>query len=68
MLIPSLLWLVLGLLIGALANATKLRPASWDRGGRLGMLGGWARGCSTRSLPQPLPSGSLCWVLRSCLG
>jgi uncharacterized membrane protein YeaQ/YmgE (transglycosylase-associated protein family) len=39
MLILSLLWVVLGLLIGALANAAKLRPATWDRGGRLGMLG-----------------------------
>jgi hypothetical protein len=39
MLILSLLWVVLGLLIGALANAAKLRPAAWDRGGRLGMLG-----------------------------
>jgi hypothetical protein len=39
MLILSLLWVVLGLLIGALANAAKLRPAAWVRGGRLGMLG-----------------------------
>lgn len=39
MLILSLLWLLLGLLIGALANAAKLRPAAWARGGRLGMLG-----------------------------
>ena len=39
MLILSLLWIVLGLLIGALANAAKLRPASWGRGGRLRMLG-----------------------------
>jgi hypothetical protein len=39
MLILSLLWVVLGLLIGALANSAKLRPAAWDRGGRLGMLG-----------------------------
>ncbi len=39
MLILSLLWLVLGLLIGALANAAKLRPATWRRGGWLRMLG-----------------------------
>ena len=39
MLILSLFWLLIGLLIGALANAAKLRPAAWDRGGRLGMLG-----------------------------
>ncbi len=38
MLILSLLWLLLGLLIGALANAAKLRPAAWVRGGRMGML------------------------------
>ncbi len=39
MLILSLFWLFIGLLIGALANAAKLRPAAWVRGGRLGMLG-----------------------------
>ncbi len=39
MLILSLFWLLLGLLIGALANAAKLRPAAWVRGGRLAMLG-----------------------------
>src|SRR5713101_2376736 len=39
MLILSLFWLLLGLLIGALANAAKLWPAAWVRGGRLGMLG-----------------------------
>src|SRR5438552_4009370 len=32
MLLLSLLWVVLGLLIGALANAAKLRPAAWVRG------------------------------------
>ena len=50
MLILSLLWVVLGLLIGALANAAKLRPAAWGRSGWLRMLclgalvallGGW---------------------------
>ena len=53
MLLLSLFWVLLGLLIGALANAAKLRPAAWVRGGRLGMLGlgalvavlrGWAVG------------------------
>ncbi len=39
MLILSLFWLLIGLLIGALANAAKLRPAAWIRGGRLSMLG-----------------------------
>jgi hypothetical protein len=39
MLILSLFWLLIGLLIGALANAAKLRPAAWVRGGRLRMLG-----------------------------
>ena len=39
MLILSLFWLLIGLLIGALANAAKLRPTAWVRQGRLGMLG-----------------------------
>jgi len=39
MLILSLIWVGLGMLIGALANAAKLRPAAWARGGWLGMLG-----------------------------
>lgn len=39
MLILFLLWVVLGLIIGALANAAKLRPVAWVRGGRLAMLG-----------------------------
>ena len=39
MLILSLIWILLGLLIGALANAARLRPAAWHRGGRLAMLG-----------------------------
>ncbi len=39
MLLLSLFWVLLGLLIGALANVAKLRPAAWVRGGRLGMLG-----------------------------
>ncbi len=39
MLILSLLWVVLGLIIGTLANAAKLRPASWKSRGWLAMLG-----------------------------
>ncbi|HEY7417324.1 MAG TPA: hypothetical protein VH593_19225 [Ktedonobacteraceae bacterium] len=39
MLILSLLWVGLGLLIGALANAAKLRPGAWGRGGQMSMLG-----------------------------
>jgi hypothetical protein len=39
MLILSLCWLLLGLLIGALANAAKLRSAVRVRGGHVGMLG-----------------------------
>jgi hypothetical protein len=38
MLILSFFWLLVGVLIGILANAAKLRPA-WVRGGRVGMLG-----------------------------
>jgi uncharacterized membrane protein YeaQ/YmgE (transglycosylase-associated protein family) len=50
MLILSLTWLLIGLLIGALANAAKLRPVTWVRGGPLALLvlgalvallGGW---------------------------
>jgi uncharacterized membrane protein YeaQ/YmgE (transglycosylase-associated protein family) len=44
MLILSLFWLLVGLLIGALGNAAKLRPAAWVRGGRLSMLGVGALG------------------------
>lgn len=39
MLTLSLIWLAMGVLIGALANAAKLRPAAWGRGGWLAMLG-----------------------------
>jgi hypothetical protein len=39
MLILSLFWVLIGLLIGALANAAQLRPAAWARGGRLTLLG-----------------------------
>ena len=38
MLMLSLFWLLVGLLIGTLANAAKLWPA-WVHGGRVGMLG-----------------------------
>jgi len=50
MLILSFIWVALGLLIGALANAAKLRPAAWGRGGwramlalgaLVALLGGW---------------------------
>ena len=50
MFILCLIWLGLGLLIGALALAARLRPASWGRRGWLWMLalgalaaqlGGW---------------------------
>lgn len=39
MFILCLIWLGLGLLIGALALAARLRPASWGRRGWLWMLG-----------------------------
>ncbi len=39
MLALSLFWFVLGILIGSLANAARLRPPSWGRHGRLLMLG-----------------------------
>ena len=39
MLILSLFWLALGLLIGALGLAARLRPASWGRWGWLMLLG-----------------------------
>jgi len=39
MLALSFFWIVIGLLIGSLANAARLRPSSWGRHGRLVMLG-----------------------------
>jgi len=39
MLALSLFWFVLGTLIGALANAARLRPLSWSSHGRLVVLG-----------------------------
>ena len=39
MFILSLVWLVLGLLMAALALAARLRPASWGRRGWLMLLG-----------------------------
>ncbi len=50
MLALSLLWLLVGLVVGALGLAARLRPASWTRYGWLrllalgavaGLLGGW---------------------------
>src|SRR5262245_26996971 len=50
MLALSLLWLLLGLVVGALALGARLRPAAWGAHGRLimlgvgaggGLLGGW---------------------------
>ncbi len=40
----SLVWLALGLLIGALALAARLRPAAWGRRGWLLLLGMGALG------------------------
>jgi hypothetical protein len=39
MLLLSLFWLLLGLLIGALSLAARLRPAGWGRWGWLMLLG-----------------------------
>jgi uncharacterized membrane protein YeaQ/YmgE (transglycosylase-associated protein family) len=39
MLLLSLFWLLLGLLIGALSLAARLRPAHWGRRGWLILLG-----------------------------
>ncbi len=50
MFILSLLWVLIGLVIGALANGARLRPALWGRrgwlflpgaGALLALLGGW---------------------------
>jgi hypothetical protein len=42
MLLLSLLWVLIGLLLGGLANGAKLRPASWGKQGWRVMLGiGW---------------------------
>ena len=50
MFILSVLWVLMGFLIGALANGAKLRPASWGQRGwlylpgagvLLALLGGW---------------------------
>src|SRR5262245_28516195 len=50
MLALSLLWLLLGLIVGALGLGARLRPASWGPRGQLimlgvgagaGLLGGW---------------------------
>ncbi len=39
MFILSLVWVALGLVVGALALAARLRPASWGRRGWLLLLG-----------------------------
>jgi len=50
MFILLLLWVLIGFLIGALANGVRLRPTSWGRrvwlylpcaGALLALLGGW---------------------------
>ena len=50
MLILSLLWLLVGILVGLLANAARLQPASWERrrwlvvpgiGALSALIGGW---------------------------
>ncbi len=50
MLILSLLWLLVGILVGLLANAARLQPASWGRqrwlvipgiGALSALIGGW---------------------------
>jgi uncharacterized membrane protein YeaQ/YmgE (transglycosylase-associated protein family) len=70
-LILSLCWVVLGLLIGALANAAKLRPAVWARRGWLAMLGlgalvallgGWL-GAALLGLTFAWPTAIWCAVL-----
>jgi hypothetical protein len=68
MLILSLLWVALGLLIGALANAARLRPAAWGRAGWLRMLalgalaallGGWL---GTRVLGPLFATATALWI------
>jgi uncharacterized membrane protein YeaQ/YmgE (transglycosylase-associated protein family) len=39
MIILSMFWVIIGILIGSLANAARLRPARWGRYGWLYMLG-----------------------------
>ena len=39
MLLLSIIWVVIGLLLGALACGARLRPASWGKRGWLAMLG-----------------------------
>ena len=39
MILLSLIWLALGVIVGALALAARLRPASWGRRGWLLLLG-----------------------------
>ncbi len=74
MLLLSLFWVLLGLLIGALANVAKLRPAAWVRGGRLGMLGlgaliavlgGWL-GTLARDTDQGFAPSMPCYPCNRC--
>ncbi len=39
MVLLSLIWLALGVLVGGLALAARLRPAAWGRWGWLALLG-----------------------------
>ncbi|HLI91902.1 MAG TPA: hypothetical protein VKV37_24655 [Ktedonobacteraceae bacterium] len=67
----SLCWLGLGMLIGALANAAKLRPAAWARrgwmvvlgiGALVALLGGWL-GAALLGLTFAWPTAVWCAVL-----
>ncbi len=64
----SLLWLLLGLIIGALANAAKLRPLAWKQQGWLimpgigaiaALIGGWI---GMLFVGQYFATGSAIWV------
>ena len=73
MLILSLLWILLGLLIGALANAAKLRPAAWEHrrwlamlglGALTALLGGWL---ATWLLSALFATAAAIWVAIVCV-
>jgi hypothetical protein len=68
MFILSLIWLALGLLMGALALAARLRPAAWGRRGWLllpgvgalaALLGGWL---GTLLLSKLFGTSTALWV------
>jgi hypothetical protein len=70
-LLLSLCWIVLGLLIGALANAARLRPAAWVRrdwlallglGALVALLGGWL-GAALLGFTFAWPTAIWCAVL-----